>query len=210
MKIVPAILTEDAQDFKNKILQAQEFCDFVQIDIMDGKFVPSKSVSIDTLSSINTTIGLEFHLMVGDPLEYLEAAVKSNVKRIIFHYEIKGVSHNEVIRRIRSLNMQVGLAINPATEINQVRHLLEKIDLLLLMAVNPGYYGSPFIPEVLEKSRQLSKTKHNFIIALDGGVKIDNILDIKNAGIDIACVGSGIFKGKGPSKNYRALCERIS
>lgn len=210
MKIIPAILSDDKEDFQSKISQSEKFADFVQIDIMDGKFVPSTSIGIDVLSSMNTSIGTEFHLMVDNPLKYLPAARKSKVKRVIFHYEAKQIPHNEVIREIRCLDMQVGLAINPQTELRQVRHLFESIDLLLFLAVNPGYYGSPFIPHVLEKARQLAEVKHNFLLALDGGVKTDNILKIKNCGVDIACVGSGIFKGDDPAKNYRILSEKIS
>lgn len=209
MIIVPAILTEDKIDFKNKIAQAESFCDFAQIDVMDGRFVPSKSVGLDALSSIDSSIGLEFHLMVEDPLSYLEVAEKSKVKRVIFHYEANGIVPEKIIRQIRSQGMQAGLAINPETKLSQVRHLFNQIDALLLLSVNPGYYGSPFQPKVLDKAKELSGTEHNFIIALDGGVKIDNILDIKNAGVELACVGSGIFKGD-VKENYRAFIAKIS
>lgn len=207
MKIIPAILTDNSDDFKLKLRQAEEVCDFAQIDVMDGRFVPSKSVGIDTLSSIDAKIGLEFHLMVDDPLEYMEAAVKSKIKRIIFHFEAQKVPHQKIIAQIRRQKMLVGLAINPGTEIDQARHLFKEIDLFLFLAVNPGYYGSPFIPAVLDKVRVLAAAKHNFLIALDGGVKLDNISDIKNAGVEIACVGSAIFKGDAQD-NYRRLKEQ--
>lgn len=209
MKIIPAILTEDKVDFNNKIAQSEKFTDFAQIDIMDGKFVPSKSVGLDVLSSIKTHLGLEFHLMVEDPLKYLDAAQKSKVKRVIFHYEIKDAGLGKIIKEIRALGLEAGLAINPETGLSEVRHLFNLIDVLLLLSVNPGYYGSPFIPGVLEKAKELSQDKHNFIIALDGGVKLDNILEIKNSGVELACVGSSIFKGSA-LENYRALNKKIS
>lgn len=208
MKIIPAILTEDKVDFNDKLAQSEKFTDFAQIDIMDGKFVPSKSVGLDVLSSIKTHLGLEFHLMVEDPLKYLDAAQKSKVKRVIFHYETKEADLGKIIKEIRALGLEAGLAINPETGLSEVRHLFNLIDVLLLLSVNPGYCGSPFIPEVLEKARQLSLTKHNFIIALDGGVKLDNILEIKNSGVELACVGSSIFKGSA-LENYRALTAKI-
>lgn len=209
MKIIPAILTEDKVDFNNKIAQSEKFTDFAQIDIMDGKFVPSKSVGLDVLSSIKTHLGIEFHLMVEDPLKYLDAAQKSKVKRMIFHYEIKDAGLGKIIKEIRALGLEAGLAINPETGLSEVRHLFNLIDVLLLLSVNPGYYGSPFIPGVLEKAKELSQDKHNFIIALDGGVKLDNILEIKNSGVELACVGSSIFKGDA-LENYRALNKKIS
>jgi ribulose-phosphate 3-epimerase len=210
MQIVPAILTDNVGDFQKKISQAEMFCNFAQIDVMDGEFVPSKSVGIDVLSSINTSLSLEFHLMVNNPLEYLDAAKKSGIKRVIFHYEIKEKLHRITIDRIRSLGIEVGIAINPQTGIKDVEHLFKDIDLLLIMAVNPGFYASPFIPEVLEKARILSNRKHNFLLALDGGVKKENILEIKHTGLDIVCVGSAIFKGDDVVGNYRALKEKIS
>ncbi len=209
MKIIPAILTDNNEDFQNKIKQSESICDFAQIDVMDGRFVPSKSVGVEALSSIDASIGLEFHLMVEDPLSYLEAAEKSKVKRVIFHYETKSIAPEKIIRQIRSKGMQAGLAVNPETGLSQIKHLFNQIDVLLLLSVNPGYYGSPFKTEVLDKARELSSAKHNFIIALDGGVKIDNILDIKDAGVELACVGSGIFKGD-VKENYRAFIAKIS
>lgn len=209
MKIIPAILTDNNEDFQNKIKQSESICDFAQIDVMDGRFVPSKSVGVDALSSIESSIGLEFHLMVEEPLNYLEAAEKSKAKRVIFHYEAKNIEPEKIIRQIRAKGMEAGLAINPQTGLSQIKHLFEQIDVLLLLSVNPGYYGSPFQPEVLDKARELSAANHDFIIALDGGVKIDNILDIKDAGVELACVGSGIFKGN-VKENYRAFISKIS
>lgn len=209
MKIIPAILTNDKEDFKNKIIQSEAICDFAQIDIMDGKFVPSKSVGIDVLRDIHCRIGLEFHLMVEDPLAYLEAARKSKIKRVVFHYEAKEIIPEKVIGSIRALGMEAGIAINPDTRLSQIKHLFSQIDVLLLLSVNPGYYGSPFIPAVLDKAKALSNLKHNFIIALDGGVKLENILQIKNSGVELACVGSGIFKGD-PKENYRVLSEKVA
>lgn len=205
MKIVPAILTDNTEDFKNKISQAEKFAGLSQVDVMDGNFVPSESIGIDVLSSIDTDMELEFHLMASDPLEYLEAAKKSKVKRVIFHYEVDKVKHSSIIEAIRGLNMEVGLAINPGTRIKEVEHLFKEIDLLLFMAVNPGYYGSPFIPEVLDKAALVSAKGRDFILALDGGVKEENVLDIKKAGVDIACIGSAIFKADDPSLAYRAI-----
>ncbi len=209
MKIVPAILTNDIEDLNNKISQAEKFAGLSQVDVMDGNFVPSKSIGINVLSSIDTDMELEFHLMVSDPLEYLDAAKKSKVKRVIFHYEIDKDKHDSTIEAIRNLDMEVGLAINPGTQIKEVEHLFKKIDLLLFMAVNPGYYGSPFIPEVLDKAAALSAKGCDFILALDGGVKEANVLDIKNAGVDIACIGSAIFKAENPSLVYRAIQNKV-
>ncbi|MFQ5680974.1 MAG: ribulose-phosphate 3-epimerase [Candidatus Omnitrophota bacterium] len=216
MKIIPAILTDDPEDFRNKLSQAERVTDFAQIDIMDGRFVPSQSVGQDVLSKIKSPIGLEFHLMVDAPQDYLAAARSSCVKRVIFHYEAcapgQGANRpapRQIIEAIRALGMQAGLAINPQTPTEDVEALLGEIDLLLFLSVNPGYYGSPFIPAVLDKAKRLSGQRRNFLLGLDGGVKKENIRAIRDAGLDIAYVGSGIFKGGAPQDNYRELNKII-
>jgi ribulose-phosphate 3-epimerase len=208
MKIIPAILTDDPKDLELKIRQSESFIDVVQMDIMDGRFVPSRSIAAADLAKVKTNLFLEAHLMVEHPLKEIIPFKDAGVKRIIFHFESKD-EPREVIREIRKAGLEAGLAINPETSIEQVEPLLEEINLLLLLAVNPGFYGSKFIPEVLEKSRILSPQKRNYVIALDGGIKIDNILEVRNAGIEVACVGSGIF-GKGESReNYLDLLQAI-
>ncbi|MCM8783825.1 MAG: ribulose-phosphate 3-epimerase [Candidatus Omnitrophica bacterium] len=208
MKVVPAILTDDPKDLEIKIRQAESFSDIAQIDIMDGKFVPSRSVTADALASIKTGLFLEVHLMVDYPLKEIIPFKKAGVKRIIFHYEAKDDSQ-QVIRSIRKEKIEVGLAINPETDLVKIENLLDKIDILLIMAVNPGFYGSKFIPEVLKKSYLLHSRKRSYYIGLDGGIKVDNIRIVKSAGVDIAYVGSGIFGSGVPKDNFLLLLEEI-
>lgn len=209
MKIIPAILTDKPQELKKMIGQAEDFCDLAQIDIMDGKFVPSRSISAADLAEIKTKLKLEIHLMVDEPSRYLEPFKDAGASRVIFHYESKENS-SEVIKRIRDLGLEAGLAINPPTQLSEVESFFKDIDVLLLLSVNPGFYGSKFIPEVCDKARAIKKLKGNFILAMDGGIKYDNISMIKDAGVDIACVGSGIF-GKGePKQNYELLLKKLT
>ena len=208
MKIVPAVLTDRPEELKKMIAQSEGFCDLVQIDIMDGKFVPSKSISAGDLAKIKTGLKLEIHLMVDEPTEYLEPFKNAGAKRIIFHYESKE-DPAEVIRKIRALGIEAGIAVNPETPVSKVERYFKDIDVLLLLSVNPGFYGSKFIPEVCEKAREIKGMKGRPVIAMDGGLKADNILMIRDAGVDLACVGSGLF-GKGdPGDNYRNLVEKI-
>jgi len=208
MKIVPAVLTDKLDDLKRMISAAESFCDLVQIDIMDGKFVPSKSISAEDLSKIKTDLKLEIHLMVEEPSRYLEPFKKAGAKRIVFHYESKE-NPSEVISKIRALGMEAGIAINPETPVSKLEKYLKDIDVLLFLSVNPGFYGSKFIPEVCDKARALKDRKEKPVIAMDGGLKADNILMIKDSGVDLACVGSGVF-GKGdPAENYRNLLSRL-
>ncbi|MCM8779133.1 MAG: ribulose-phosphate 3-epimerase [Candidatus Omnitrophica bacterium] len=208
MKIVPAILTDDPQDLELKIRQTEAFSDIAQIDIMDGIFVPSKSITASDLAKIKTKLFLEAHLMVEKPIPEIIPFKEAGIKRIIFHFESQD-NPQEAIALIHKEGLEVGLAINPGTEISQISNFLDRIDLLLLMAVNPGFYGSRFIPAVLEKARRLCAKKGNYLLGLDGGVKAENIRKIKSAGIEIVYVGSGIF-GKGiPEENFFLFLEKI-
>ncbi len=208
MKIIPAILTDNAKDLELKIRQSELFTEIAQIDIMDGRFVPSVSIKAEDLGKIKTSLFLEAHLMVEHPMDEIIPFKKAGVKRIIFHLESKD-DPQDMLRKIKEEGLEAGIAINPGTEINQVEPFLKELNVLLIMAVNPGFYGSKFIPRVLEKSRALYFKKRNYLIALDGGVKSDNIRDIRDAGVEIACVGSTIF-GKGePKDNFFSLIKSI-
>ena len=208
MRIVPAVLTDKPDELKRMIAQAEGFCDLVQIDIMDGRFVPSGSISAVDLAKIKTKLKLEIHLMVEEPGKYLEPFKRAGAKRIVFHYESKEDPAG-VLQKIRALGMEAGIAINPETPVSKVEGYFKDIDVLLFLSVNPGFYGSKFIPGVCDKARVLKETRGRPIIAMDGGLKMDNILMIKEAGVDLACGGSGIF-GKGdPKENYRNLAEML-
>jgi len=206
-KIVPAILTNDPADLEIKIRQSEQFTEIAQIDIMDGKFVPSMSVGSEDLKKVKTKLYLEVHIMAVDPERYFEPFRSAGAKRIIFHFESTD-RPAELVRMLREMNVLPGIAINPGTPLDAVRPLFGDIDMLLLMAVNPGFYGSPFIPEVLNKARELSKEERKFILALDGGVKQDNFMEIVNSGVEQIDIGSGIFKGN-PAENYRKFLEQL-
>lgn len=208
MKIVPAVLTDKPEDLNWMIRQAEGFCDFVQIDIMDGRFVPSKSISAEDLGKIKTSLDLEVHLMVEVPSDYLEPFKKAGAGRIVFHYESKE-DPGAVISKIDALGIKAGIAINPGTPVSKVEPYFKDIEILLFLSVNPGFYGSKFIPEVCDKAKALKDRKERPIIAMDGGLKSDNILMIKDAGVDLACVGSGIYAKGDPKENYRNLMEKL-
>ena len=208
MRIVPAVLTDKPEELKRMIEQSETFCDLVQIDIMDGKFVPSKSISAADLAKIKTNLMLEIHLMVDEPGAYLEPFKRAGAKRILFHYESKE-DPARVISKIRALGLEAGIAINPETPVSKVERYFKDIDVLLFLSVNPGFYGSKFMPEVCDKAGMLKGKKDRPVIAMDGGLKSENIVMIKDAGVDLACVGSGIF-GKGdPKENYKNLAEKV-
>ena len=206
-KIVPAILTNDSADLEVKIRQAEQFTDIAQIDIMDGKFVPSRSIGSEDLKKIKTRLYLEVHIMAVDPERYFQGFTEAGAKRILFHFEATD-KPAELIKELREMNISPGIVINPQTPVEAVKPFFKDIDILLLMAVNPGFYGAPFIPEVLDKAREISKMGKNFILSLDGGVKLENFLDIVNAGVEQIDIGSAIFKGN-PGENYKAFLKLL-
>jgi len=207
-KIVPAILTDDPKALVQMISSAEKFCDLVQIDIMDGKFVPSKSINSDDLKKIKTNLYLEVHLMVLNPENYFKGFKEAGAKRIIFHYEA-APRPKELIDTLKKLKIKPGIAINPETPVTAIDPFLDELDMVLLLAVNPGFYGSPFIPEVLQKARELSQMRKKIILALDGGVKFDNVREIADSGVEQIDVGSAIFKNGDPRANYKKFAELV-
>jgi ribulose-phosphate 3-epimerase len=208
MKIVPAILTDKPQDLKLMLAQAETFTDFVQIDFMDGSFVPSKSIAPEDLAEIEMNIDWEAHLMVKDPVHHLPSLNRSGLKRVLVHWEA-GPRPESFLSAIRDLELHVGLAVNPETTLSQFEELVDQIDSILFLSVSPGFYGSPFIAEVLEKIREFRSRFPSKVIGIDGGISLDNIQRVKSSGVDYACVGSRIFRHDDPRKRYDEFVEAI-
>ncbi len=208
MKIVPAILTDNPKDLKRMLAQAEIFTDFVQIDFMDGDFVPSKSIAPEDLAEIKIHIGWEAHLMVTDPIHYLSSLNREGLERIIFHWEATP-HHESIISAIRDQGLAVGLGINPDTALSQFDDLVPKIDSVLFLSVHPGFYGSPFVEEVLEKIREFRSHFPSVVIGIDGGIALDNIGRLKSLKMDYVCVGSRIFRHDDPRKGYEEFQKAI-
>jgi len=204
--IIPALLTSKREDLIQMVDLCAGFTDYVQIDIMDGTFVPSKSITIRDLVGWKPSIHCEAHLMVSDPCSWLEPLKSLGANRIIYHFEIDK-DHQQIIKKIQTMGFGVGLAINPATKIDDFRHLVQEFDTILFMAVNPGFYGAPFIPEVLEKVKNFKNEYPQKKIGIDGGIKQDNLLKVKQTGIDYVCVGSAILKNNDPAKSFREFVK---
>jgi ribulose-phosphate 3-epimerase len=207
MKIVPAVLTDKLDELK-MMIEESSFCELLHIDIMDGKFVPTKSILAADLASCKTKIPMEVHLMVENPEDCIKPFKKAGAMRFIFHFEATD-RQEEILEKIKDDGLEAGLAINPDTSIEEIRYLLEKLDYLLIMSVYPGFYGAKFIPEVLEKGVQVKRLKPELLLGMDGGVKADNIKLIKEAGIDLVDVGSYIFKADNPETAYNELNKCI-
>ena len=174
-------------------------CDYLHIDVMDGKFVPEVQFSVDEIKNIisNSNKKIDIHLMVEDPIIYIRELLDYDISYITIHYEIdKDI--DSLINIIKENNIGVGLSIKPNTSLSCLNNYLDKIDLVLIMSVEPGYGGQSFIENSLDKVRELKSIiidkGLNKKIEIDGGVKDTNINNISEAGVDISVVGSFITK----------------
>jgi ribulose-phosphate 3-epimerase len=204
VRTVPAILTDDPEALQTMLRQTQSFTDYAQIDIMDGQFVPSRSITCEHIAGLEMKLGWEAHLMVLHPEAYLEDFQRAGAQKIVFHYEATP-SPEEIISLVRERGLKVGVAVNPNTPVDAITPLADKVDSVLFLSVNPGYYGSKFIPEVLEKIAAFHKACPGVETGIDGGIKEGNIAEIARTGVDVICVGSAIFMQPDPGESFRRL-----
>ena len=204
VQVVPAILTDDPKALEVMVRQSEKFTDYVQIDIMDGKFVPSRSITCKHLLNLSIGFKWEAHLMVEKPENCLKDYRKAGAQRIVFHFEATS-SPIEVISRVKDLGMSAGLAINPETPVSAILPLVQEVDSILFLTVHPGFYGSQFIPEVMNKVAELRNTVPDIDIGVDGGVKESNIAYIAGFEVNYIFVGSAIFMQPQPDQSFQHL-----
>jgi len=210
--VAPAILTDDPAAFKKMVDMMSSFADIVQVDVMDGELVPSKSIGIETVASctVNPATFAEAHLMVEDPYPWIDAFEKFGAKRVLVHYEMKSKDFDRVFAYVRSKGMALGLVVNPDTEISEFEHLVPKVDEVLFMSVYPGFYGAAFVPKVIDKIRAFRVKYPKVMTAIDGGVNKANIQELAALGLDILCVGSAIGKAADPKAAWLDLQNCIA
>ncbi len=205
-RIVPAVLTEDPAALVSMLKQAAAFTDWVQIDVMDGVFVPSTSITATDIGTAMVKTEWEAHLMVCNPEMYLDEFHSAGAKRIVVHYEAVKDTAAEVIGNIKSMGMQAGLAVNPETRISELGpNLVKRLDSVLFLSVHPGFYGAKFIPEVLGKIGLFRSSYPEIIIGIDGGIKSSNIIEVSRCGVNEICVGSAVFSQPDPAASFREL-----
>lgn len=204
--IIPAIIAKTQKELDEHISKVKDFSEIVQLDIIDGKFVPNSSLDFDFDVSGNN-ITFEAHLMISNPMEWIEKNWWK-VNTIIIHFE-SCKNPKYIIRFVKNKGKKIGFAINPETQVHNVKAYLDDIDQLLIMTVNPGFYGSKFLPETMSKIREVRKIKPDLDIEVDGGVTPDTIKLLHDAGANMFVSGSYIIKSDDIKKAIDSLRNLI-
>ena len=214
-KIAPSILSADFSRLGDEIRAVEKAgADVIHVDVMDGHFVRNITIGPLVVRGLKklTSLPLDVHLMIETPERYIEPFAQAGSDWITIHAEVCP-NLKRMVKKIRQLNVRPGVVINPSTSLKTLDPILEEIDLVLLMSVNPGFAGQPFIPSTLKKIERLRKTigqnHYALEIEVDGGINLENIGEVSRAGGDIFVLGTGIFKTKDYKETIRKLRKEI-
>jgi ribulose-phosphate 3-epimerase len=210
MKVAPSILSADFGRLNEEIRAICEAgCDYIHVDVMDGHFVPNLTIGPVVVKAVAkvATKPLDIHLMVQNNTFFVELFAPFKPEFITFHIEEEKHPHR-LIQKIKELGIKAGIVLNPHTSPKSIEYLLDDLDMVLLMSVNPGFGGQKFIQSVLKKAKELKemivKANSKALIEIDGGVNDKNISLLKEAGVDIAVAGSYVF-----NNDYKKAIESL-
>ncbi len=208
----PSILSADFTVLGEQMKMTEDQgAQYIHFDVMDGMFVPSISFGMPVLKSIHNATNqiMDAHLMVQEPIRYVEAFKEAGADIVTVHLEACE-DVKATIAKIRECGMKVGLSINPETDASAVKPYLKDVDMVLVMSVHPGFGGQKFIPESLDKIRYVRQAANelglDLDIQVDGGIYLTNVRDVLDAGANVIVAGSAVFKGN-PAENTRAFVE---
>jgi len=213
IELAPSILSADFARLAEQVQQAVEGgATLLHVDVMDGHFVPNLTIGPPVVASLRkaTNLPLDVHLMIEDPDRYIPAFLDAGADWISVHQEVC-VHLNRTLAFLRQHNVVGGVVLNPATPVHTLEEVLDMVDYVLIMSVNPGFGGQKFIPGALGKIRKLVAARNdrrlNFRIEVDGGVSLENVGEIVRAGAEILVAGNSIFGRGDPKSNTESLLK---
>ncbi len=211
--ISPSILAADFTVLGKQIKEIEKSdAKYLHIDVMDGLFVPSISFGMPVIASIrkHTDLFFDVHLMIVEPIRYIETFADIGADLITFHLEAAEGRVEETIDKIHALGCKAGLSIKPGTPVSELEPYVQKLDMILIMTVEPGFGGQKYIPSSTEKIREtrdlLERYGLDTAVEVDGGITAENVCVVKEAGANVIVAGSAVFKGD-IAANVRALAE---
>lgn len=212
IRIAPSLLSADFAHLAMEVKKVEEGgAELLHIDVMDGHFVPNITIGPLIVKALKgkTKLLLDVHLMISDPQKFIPAFADAGSDIITVHVEVlNDVKAKEAIAQIKSLGIKAGISLNPPTPLSAIENVLDVVDMVLVMSVNPGFGGQRFMPDVLPKLIELKKKIGDTVdIEIDGGINDKNAEDAVKAGADILVAGTYIFKSKDVKKAIRRLKE---
>lgn len=194
--VAPSILSADFANLESEVKMLEKNgADWVHVDVMDGHFVPNLTIGAPVVKAVNriASIPLDVHLMIENPEKYIKDFALAGADIITFHYEAVQNNVDEIIDLIKSYNVKVGISIKPKTRVSEIEKYISKVDLVLVMTVEPGFGGQKFMPDCADKIQEIRNISEQVIIEVDGGINSETADYCKKLGVDVLVAGNYIF-----------------